>query len=439
MAGFYDIAYASGLFLAAPVWLLRTKARRKVLSALRQRMGDVPVRQGDEPAVMIHAVSLGEMNATRALVQKLRAARAGIQFVISTTTNTGFEQARKLYGSAADATVIRYPLDFTGAVARVLDRLRPGAVVLMELEVWPNFLRQCERRGTPVLVVNARLTPSSYRNYRMGGVIVRRMFRRISRVCAQDELYAGRFVSVGVSPQRVSVTGTMKFDTAQVGDRIEGDAELAGAVGLNPGHEKIWVCGSTGPGEEKLILEAYKKIGPNVRLVLVPRHPERFDEVAAMIAGAGFEVARRSGGPCGGPRGSKPVILGDTMGEQRKFYSLADVVFVGRTLVDLGPRQHGSDMIEPAALGKPIVIGPFTQNFADAMKRFRDARAMVEITGGAPELAGAVGELLSRPEHAKAVGERARQVVRENQGATDRHVKLILEALGMADQALAHH
>ncbi len=444
MVGFYDIAYGSGLLLTAPLWLLRPKTRRKVFSALRERMGHVAERTDAGPAVMIHAVSLGEMNSTRALVQKMREARPGLHFVISTTTNTGFEQAQKLYGDAADTTVIRYPLDFTGAVGRVLDRLRPGAVVLMELEVWPNFMRQCERRGIPVLVINARLTPSSYRNYRMGGFVARRMFRRISRVCAQDELYAQRFVTVGVPAERVTVTGTMKFDTAQVGERIEGDGNLARIVGMKPGQEKIWVCGSTGPGEEELVLGAYRTLVGrfvDLRLVIVPRHPERFEEVARLIAGAGFEVVRRSAA-VGEGNDVRPVILGDTMGELRKFYSLADVVFVGRTLVDLGPRQHGSDMIEPAALGKPVVVGHFTQNFADAMTRFREGRAVVEIAASEPgtrDLAEAIGRLLSEPEQARAMGERARQVVRESQGATDRHVKTVLEALGASDQAVAHH
>ena len=223
----YDIAYGLGLGLAAPVWLAVPKTRRKVLKALRQRMGQVDARPGDAPAVMIHAVSLGEMNATRAMVARLREMKPGLQFILSTTTDTGFNRGVELYGSAADCRVIRYPLDFSSAVARVLDDLKPSLVVLMELEVWPNFLVHCRRRGIPVLLVNGRLTPSSFSNYKWAGPITAKMFRRLERVCAQEQTYADRFVALGAPADRVCVTGTMKFDNAQVADRIDGAGRRA--------------------------------------------------------------------------------------------------------------------------------------------------------------------------------------------------------------------
>jgi 3-deoxy-D-manno-octulosonic-acid transferase len=443
----YDIAYGLALGASAPFWLVKGAARRKVLKAVRERMGRVPARESANPAVIIHAVSLGEMNATRGLAEQLRLLRPDLQLIISTTTETGYARALELYGKGSGfrvqgsaqtpPLVIRYPLDFTGAVNRVLDGLRPSAVVLMELEMWPNFLRQCAKRGIPVVVVNGRMTEPSFRKYKLVKPVVRGMMRRLAAVCVQDQPNAERFLRLGAPEERLRITGTMKFDTATVAERVDGDAELAAAVGLKPRVEMIWVCGSTGPGEEEIVLNEYKallKRFAHLRLVLVPRHPERFDEVAQLITRSGFPLVRRSmtkekpaGDDC---RAGVlcPVVLGDTMGELRKFYSLADVVFVGRTLVDLGPRQHGSDMIEPAALAKPVIVGPHTGNFADVMSRFRAADAVMEVHTG-DQLHEAVAAFLLTPEQERAMGRAAQEVVRKGKGATERHAKIIAEQL----------
>jgi 3-deoxy-D-manno-octulosonic-acid transferase len=267
------------------------------------------------------------------------------------------------------------------------------------------------------------------------------MFRRLRAVCAQEQAYADRFIALGAPPDRVQVTGTMKFDTAQVAAAIPGAEELAAAVGLHTGNDRVWVCGSTGPGEETILLGVYRELlksNPRLRLVLVPRKPERFDEVAQTITLAGFEVIRRSQSniancklQIANCKVSARVILGDTMGELRKFYSLADVVFVGRTLVDLGSRQHGSDMIEPAALARPTLVGPFTGNFAEVMNRFRSADAMREVAT-ADELARGLLDALANPAAARAMGLRAQEVVGQSQGATQRHMNLILNELERA-------
>ena len=436
MPNSYDIAYAVGLAAAAPFWLIAPKPRRKVLRALRERMGrgqPMAPAGGTFPAVLIHAVSLGEINATRAMLQALQSARPDLRFVITVTTDTGFARGKELYGSNPRVAVIRYPLDFSSAIARVLDSWQPRAAVLMELEVWPNFVLHCHRRNIPVLLVNGRLTRGSFRGYLRIRSLVAPTFGRLSAVCAQDQEYADRFLALGAWPDRVQVTGTMKFDTAQIAEQIDGQEEVASSLGLDS-DAPVWVCGSTGPGEEEILLRCHRdlqKMHPKLRLVIVPRHPERFDEVAGLIERSGNAVLRRSR-----QRGSRfeirespsPVILGDTMGELRKFYSLATLVFVGRSLVDLGPRQHGSDMIEPAALGKPVVVGPWTHNFADAMARFREADA-VKVVGLEAELHSAIGDLLAHPDRAAEMGQRAKQVVVASQGATARHVQLILKYL----------
>jgi 3-deoxy-D-manno-octulosonic-acid transferase len=306
----------------------------------------------------------------------------------------------------------------------------------MELEVWPNFLLECRRRNLPVLVINGRLTSTSFSRYAVVKPIARFMFRQLRLICAQEQTYADRFIALGADSANVRVTGTMKFDTADVTDTVSGAAEIAAAVGLGsrgPNHP-IWVCGSTGPGEEALILAQYQKLLPHfpqLRLILVPRKPERFNEVAALITASGFSCLRRTR-PTPSPTPSNaqtpPVILIDTMGELRAVYSLADIVFVGRTLVDLGPRQHGSDMIEPAALAKCVLIGPFTGNFAEPMEKFLAASAM-KVVNTASELGQQIEQLLLNPTRAQDLGRRARQVVLAEQGATERHAKAILELL----------
>ncbi len=253
------------------------------------------------------------------------------------------------------------------------------------------------------------------------------MLGGLASVCVQDQMYAGRFEKLGAQKQNIRVTGTMKFDTAQVSDRIDGDTEMAAQVGLRG--EPLWVAGSTGPGEEEVVLNIYERLRkdfPALHLAIVPRKPERFDEVAELIKRRGLTLTRRSRND---PR-EGAVILGDTMGELRKFYSLARVVFVGRSLVDLGSRQHGSDMIEPAALRKACITGPFTTNFADVMNKFRAANAMREVNSEM-ELELALRELLSDRAIALEIGSRARQVVIDQQGATQRHAQIILELLGL--------
>jgi 3-deoxy-D-manno-octulosonic-acid transferase len=438
---FYDIAYSVGLGVSAPVWAWSPSARQKIRRARAERWGETPTNTSDAPGILLHAVSVGELNATPMLIQSLADRRQDLRFCISTTTDTGTARAAELYGNDPRITPARFPVDFSGPVNRLLDRQRPSVAVLMELEVWPNFMLACHRRGIPVVVINGRITTTSFRGYQRTAKLTGRMFRRLAMVCAQDQTYADRFIALGVGRERVKVTGPMKFDTATVAERVDGAAELAAAVCLRPGAEPIWVCGSTGPGEESVILSAYaalRKTIPALRLAIIPRHPQRFDEVAALIESAGHVLVRRSSSVAGvvdpglpasttpATEAAVPIVLGDTMGELRKFYSLADVVFVGRTLVDLGPRQHGSDMIEPAALAKPVIVGPYTGNFAEVMNRFRAASAMREIRR-AEELAPAVAELLTA---GSPLGVRAQQVVQENQGATAANAEAIANLLG---------
>jgi len=379
----------------------------------------------------LHGVSLGEINAARQLVARLDAHSDDHDLVVSSTTDTGHARACQLYGPDR---VFRYPLDFGWAVSRALRRIDPTLIVLVELEVWFNLVTMAKRRKVPVCVVNGRLTERSCRRLRLLGPLCGRMFRALRWVGAQDEATARRFVSLGVPADRVAVTGSVKWDTATVADRVEGQDELAAALGIDP-HRPLWVCGSTGPAEESLLLDAFERLRAehaDLQLALVPRKPERFDEVADMITRRAYSLRRRSRLPDGEKATStsddRPtVLLGDTMGELRKFYALATVVFVGRSLVPMG----GSDPMEVAALGKPIIVGPHMDNFA-APTRALEADGALCTARNVHELEQELMRFLRHADIAHESGTAGQQVVRAHQGATERTVQTLLEVMSNA-------
>ena len=425
-----DVVYAVGLVAASPIWVYRMIRHGRYRSGIGQRFGAAPVCYGLQPVIWVHGVSLGEVNAARTLVAELHSQLPDFRVVVSTTTDTGMAAAKRLFG--ADHAVFRWPLDFTFAVRRALGRVRPDLVVLMEGEVWPNFLAACNSRRVPVVVVNARMSADKgYPGYKRLGSLARRLFNRLTAVGVQDEMYAQLFLSLGMAPERIHLTGMMKFDTAEIADRIEGQDALARAMGID-GDAPLLVAGGTGPGEEKLLLDVLEQVRanhPTARLAVVPRKPERFDEVARLMEDRGLDVVRRSQHPDGGEApaqaGPETVLLGDTMGELRKFYALATAVFVGRSLVPMG----GSDMIEAAALGKPTAFGLHTFNFPQADQLADSGCARVV---DAAALAEQFDAWLSAPQDAVAAGDRAQQYVRSQQGATRRNAELICRVLHRA-------
>ncbi|MGQ9650324.1 MAG: 3-deoxy-D-manno-octulosonic acid transferase [Phycisphaerae bacterium] len=475
-----DLCYLMAATVFAPIVAYRSWRTGKYRRDWDQRRGLLPQLPPGQPRVWIHAVSMGEMNSIRGLVEMWRARCPDLHFVISATTDTGIDQARKLF---KDLTVVRYPLDFSWFVRRALDRIAPTMIVLVEAEIWYQFVTQARARNIPVVVINGRLTEQkSMRRFRWVMPIARRMFGSLTWVGALTEEHAERFRRLGVPADRVTVTGSMKWDTAQVADSLPGSNELATAMGIDRGRP-VWVCGSTGDGEEAIILKAYallRQRRPNLQLMIVPRKPERFDEVAELIRQSGFDCLRRSRCPDGylmadkvceedriwseppeaaetcrhalndtaglgrsgnldaamphAPGRSPAVGLGDTMGELRKFYALADVVFVGRTLADMG----GSDMMEVAGLGRPIIVGPHTENFAEAVERLEAGGAIriLSVDSSAPEaasrLAEAVGNLLDDPVAAGEMARRGQEIVKRSRGATERTVNHLMEIMGRA-------
>lgn len=431
-----DACYLLAAVLVAPIVLYRSIRTGKYRRDWGQRRGFVPELPAGTQRVWIHAVSMGEVNSIGGLVSAWRKRSPETELVISSTTDTGIDRARSLF---PDLTVFRYPLDLSWFVTRALRRVKPTMVVLVELEVWYQLVTLAAGRGIPVAVMNGRLTATkSLRRFRWVMPVVRRMFRSLAWVGAQDEIYADRFRQMGVPADRVAVTGSIKWDAAEIVDSIPGSEELARAMGLDP-DRPTWVCGSTAPGEETVILEAFARLEqehPGLQLVIVPRKPERFDEVASVIRKAGYDCVRRSESSDGTERApaDHAVLLGDTMGELRKFYTRADVVFVGRTLADLG----GSDMMEVAGLAKPIVVGPHTYNFADTTRQLEAAAAVrivpntLEDTHAARALAAAVDDLLEHPHEARVMSSRGREVVKRNRGATRRTLDALIEVMDRA-------
>lgn len=414
-------------------WVLyRMIAQGRYRDGWKERFGYVARRHSSQPAIWIHAVSMGEMNAIGTLVAGLRRVLPQFEIIISCTTDTGMARGRKLYGERH--RVFFFPWDASFAVARAFDRLRPALCVLMEGEIWPNFTAVAAERQVPVVVANARVSSGKgWPRYQKVAGLVRPMFRRLSLVLAQDEEYAGRFRYLGVPDERVQVVGTLKYDTADVVDAAPGSDELAGQVRLTGG-QKIWVAGGTGPGEEEIVLGSWEELRAEeelagLRLVIVPRKPERFDEVARLIEGRGHRVLRYSRVKRGEYTVSEgddsAVILGDTMGDLRKFYSLATVVFVGRSLVPMG----GSDMMEAAALAKPVIVGSYTENFTETVEALKRGEGIAVVSDG-NALTEAVRKLLLDGSAANKLAANGRAVIVANRGATERTVKAIVELLG---------
>ncbi len=407
-----------GAVATVPFWatrMLRTGKWRTDWAGRFGRCAKLP--DTGRPTVLIHAVSVGEVNATRQLVALLQDRLGGdCRIVISATTNTGVRRARDLYEPAH--TVIRYPLDFTCCVNRVLDAIQPDVVALIELEVWPNFVEACAKRDVPVCVINGRLSARSFSRYKLIAPALRKTFGRLAAAAVQTNDYAKRFEALGTPASRIAVTDTMKWDTARIAEAgdVEGVVALADDLGIDRSRPLV-VAGSTGPGEERMLIDSRPD---GVQLLLVPRLPERFDEVALIAP----DMVRRTAGIRGqGPGDGRQLpggglFLLDTMGELRKAYALANVVIVGRSFGGL----HGSDPIEPIALGKPTLIGPHHGDFTDIVSAFRSAGG-IEVTSRPMQRAAA---LLNKPDTCRKMGERGRDVIRARQGATRRHVDLIV-------------
>jgi len=438
-----DFVYLLVAIAIAPKIFYRMLRQNRYRTGWSQRFGKITRKRPEKKCIWIHAVSVGELNATKTVVKELEDRFSDFEIVISTTTDTGFARASALYGDNLE--VFYFPLDFSGIMRRAFRGIRPTICLLMELEVWPNFVRIADDLNIPVVVVNGRLSDESFSRYKKIKPISRTIFRRLSLVLAQTEEYASRFKQLGCPEQSVVVTGSLKYDTAQIIDKVEGADELARQLGI--GNERLWVAGATGPGEEQILLEVFKKLKEkgdfaDLRLAIVPRKPERFDEVAQLIKQSGFNFVRYSEVKRGATENTEKsiinhqyrrfaeaksiidVVLGDTMGDLRKFYSLGTIIFVGRSLVQMG----GSDMAEAAALGKCTIFGPHTFNFRHTVDVLLASKGALMVRDER-ELFDTMQKCLNDPAFAKQIARNGREVIRKNQGSTQKTIEHITKLL----------
>ncbi|MCF7973018.1 MAG: 3-deoxy-D-manno-octulosonic acid transferase [Phycisphaerae bacterium] len=408
----------------SPMVLYRALRHNRYRTGWAERCGHVHRKNPDKPCIWLHGVSVGEINATQTVIAELEARYRDYDIVISATTDTGYARAKALYD--ANYTVVYFPLDLSPFVRRAFDQLKPDICLLMELEVWPNFLKEATRRQVPIAVINGRISDRSYRSYKRFKPLLSGTFKALSLILAQTQEYADRFKALGCPAEQVHVTGSLKYDTAEVSDTVEGADSLGRRLGLTD--VPLWVAGGTGTDEEGIILNVFKQLKAqpelkHLRLAIIPRKPERFARVAQGISEAGFSVIKYSDykntqSPV--PNDTQAVILGDTMGDLRAFYSLACVAFVGRSLVPMG----GSDMMEVVALGKPTLFGPYTFNFKQTVEALLEAQGALEVSDDDALYRG-VFRCLTESAYAQTLAARGRQVILDHQGATQKSVILI--------------
>jgi 3-deoxy-D-manno-octulosonic-acid transferase len=376
--------------------------------------------QAGPGSIWVHAVSVGEVQAAAPLVRQLLQRFPQVPVVLTTVTPTGAARCRLLFGDTVEHRYV--PLDMPGAVKRFFDRLRPRLAIIVETELWPNLFAECGRRGVPLVLASARISPRSVGRYRRLVPLFRETLSHGIVIAAQSDSDAARFVSIGAAPGRTHVTGNIKFDF-ELDPRVPGEGRAwraACAAGRS-----LWVAGSTHEGEEPMVLDAHASVlreDPSALLVLVPRHPNRFTEVAALLDRRGFRwVSRSSGGTI---RPDTQVVLGDTMGELMIFYAAADVAFVAGSLVPIG----GHNLLEPAAVGVPVVTGPHNFNSEDIYQKLVEA-GVVRTVADASELSETVAGLLADPGKRVELGQRGRRVVEENRGTLKRLLALVTPLL----------
>jgi len=419
------------MLLTSPYWLYQALRHGKYHAGLPQRLGRVPARlarnRKSERLIWVHAVSVGEVLAVSGLVEAIRRRFPEHRILVSTTTDTGQAVAGKCFG---EENVFYFPLDFAFAIRSYLAALQPELVVLAETEFWPNFLRLAHESGAGIALVNGRISDRSWPNYRRFRFALTEMLSQVDLFLTQTEQDAERLRTIGAPSERVQVTGNLKFDVSVPPLPAIVETLRVSLATENAG--PVLVCGSTLESEEALLLEAFRNVRsvhPRAVMVLAPRRPERFDDVANLIAASGLPFFRRSQWQRESLAGS--VLLLDSIGELAALYALADIAFVGGSLV----RRGGHNIIEPAQYGVAIVVGPHTHNFRDIVTQFR-SRDAVRIVGRR-ELAPMFLRLLADDGERQALGQRAQETVRSQMGATERTIAAIQNLLGADHSAQA--
>lgn len=437
MYSVYSLLLTLGFVVLLPRFLFDAFRHGKYVAGFQEKLGKLSgIESQGRPVVWIHCVSVGESQAARPLVRGLRQRFPKHVLVISTTTLTGQRLARELFKSEA-AKVFYFPFDWRWTVRRALKAINPSAILIMETELWPGFLREAHRLQIPVAIVNGRISQQSFRRYKWISGFVKQVLDCLIVGIMQTEADAERIRSLGLSARKVFVSGNLKFDagTMPSSDALAGELQKR----FNIVDEAPLILGaSTHSPEERLMVEAFQRLrkdsSQKLRLLLAPRHPERFAEVASLLDGAGLTWTRRSN-PSNPIDQTCDAILLDTIGELPAIYSLATVVFVGGSIANNG----GHNILEPAAVGAAIVTGPYTHNFAGIVTVFAKSQAIIQLpvtSGGQADnaLGNVFRELLTDQERRRILGQRAKQLVVQNQGATERTLDL-LDSLLMSTRA----
>ncbi len=431
MRTLYNILFTFGLALSAPYYFLRMRRRGNWQQDFGQRFGkyDSKLKQAitNRHVLWAHAVSVGEVNVCTQLIRALEPRMPNLKILVSTTTTTGMAELEKKLPT--HVSKIYYPIDRRAIVARALNTINPKAIVLIEAEIWPNFLWRAHALGKPVFLVNARLSGRSYRRYRRFGFLFRPLFASFTAVGAQNEEDAAKLRALGCRPKTIHVVGGLKFDTAIIHERRALDVPaMLSQLGV-PAEARLLVGGSTHHGEDGVLAEQFLRLRarfPDLFLVLVPRHFERCREVGRELSARGVKFAFRSeiGIHTQYRPGQIDCLLVNTTGELKLFYEQASLIFVGKSLLAEG----GQNPIEPGALGKAMVFGPHMQNFADVVHSFVTQGAAVQVRDAA-ELEKVLGELLADSARREKIGRNALKVVSQNLGAMERTADMIVEQL----------
>jgi 3-deoxy-D-manno-octulosonic-acid transferase len=422
---FYSFVLTAGFFLLSPRFLYDALTKGKYAAGFWQRFGRLPDFDAEgKTVVWLHCVSVGETQAAKPLVTEIRQNFPDYKLVVSTTTKTGQKLAREIFKKEA-ALVFYFPFDWRFVVKKVLRKIKPSIVLIMETELWFNFLREAKKQNAKIALVNGRLSEKSFKNYGFIRGLMRRVLSNLDLALMSGDADAARIVDLGCAPEKVSVTGNVKFDLAFEANEL---TEILRARFAFEKTRPLIVAASTHAPEERLVLEAFLKIrdgDAKPRLLLAPRHPERFDEVAAIAEKTDLKFARRSS-KASAADVDADIILLDSIGELRAAYPLAEIVFMGGSLIPHG----GQNVLEPAAARRAIVSGFYTMNFAAIVKSFREQNAIaqlpaIEATKIPENLAAIFKELLSDEARRKLMGENAFAVLQANRGATARTIAKI--------------
>jgi 3-deoxy-D-manno-octulosonic-acid transferase len=422
----YSLLLTLGLLVLIPHFLFQALAHGKYIEGLRQRLGSVP-RVNGKPVVWLHCVSVGETQAARPLAKRLKEQFPHHALVVSTITRTGQAVARDVFRTHAES-VFYFPFDWRWSVRRALRTINPAAVLIMETELWPNFLRECKAREIPVALVNGRISKQSFRRYTMITFFLRRVLTSLSIAVMQSEADAQRLQALGMPGDRLFTAGNLKFDAEVGSDLAAKTAEISERFGLQSPFQSqtpLILAASTHAPEEEITLESFKQLNQPVRLMLAPRHPERFNEVASLVQNSKLSWARRTNPPDANDANATVILL-DTIGELPATYSRASVVFVGGSIVDKG----GHNVLEPAAAGSAVVTGAHTHNFHAIVQLMEEAGAIVQLPpvegpDAIQELTQTLAKLLANPDERAELGQRAKQLVTDNQGAAERTLQLV--------------